>query len=82
MRQFRFLLAALFCVSITFLMSCGGDGGGGGGNNGPDPADEQAERLVNTWTISSNGAILESDIVEGWDSFTLTVTGDGQERRN
>lgn len=76
MKHLRFVLAALVCLSMTFFISCGGDGGGGG-NNGPDPAEEQADKLVSTWSISSNGAVLESDIVEGWDSFSITITGDG-----
>jgi hypothetical protein len=73
MKHLRNLLTALSFVSLFIFASCNGDSDGG---NDPDPASEQASKLVNSWTINSNGARLDGDAVTGWDNFDLTITGD------
>ena len=72
MKHLKHLLAALVFVSLIVFTNCGG---GGGGNN-PDPAQEQAEKIVASWSLAANGAKLESQTVDGWTGFTLTYTGD------
>ena len=73
MKHLKHLLAALVFVSLIVFTSCGG---GKGGDGNPNPAADQAEKLVATWTLAANGAKLESQAVDGWTGFTLTFTGD------
>lgn len=75
MKNLKHLLAALVFVSLSIFISCGKDEGGGGTKT--DPADDQAELLVDTWTLTSNGAQLESAAQADWNGLTLTYTGDG-----
>lgn len=72
MKHLKHLLAALVFVSLIVFTSCGG----GKGKKDPNPAADQAEKLVATWTLAANGAKLESQTVDGWTGFTLSFTGD------
>ena len=74
MKHLKHLLTALVFVSLIIFTNCGGDGGGG---SSVDPADDQAELIVFTWSLTSNGAVLESAAQAEWNGFTLTFTGDG-----
>lgn len=72
MKHLKHLLAALVFVSLIVFTNCGG----GGGSNDPDPFQQQADKLVGSWTLSPNSAKLESAIQADWNGFSLTVTGD------
>jgi hypothetical protein len=72
MKHLKHLTAALVFVSLIVFTSCGGSKGGDKSN----PAADQAEKIVGSWTLAANGAKLESQSVDGWTGFTLTYTGD------
>ena len=75
MKHLKHLLAALVFVSLIVFTSCGG----GKGGDKVDPAKEQAEKLVASWTLDANGAVLGfSDFQADWNGMTLSITGDGE----
>jgi len=73
MKHLKHLLAALVFVSLIIFTNCGP--GGGGGED--DPIDVQGEKLAATWTVTANGAKLESQTVADWNGFVLAITWNG-----
>ncbi len=73
MKHLKHLLTALVFVSLIVFTNCGG---GGGGGTDPDPADEQAKKLVATWSLTAEGGKLDSQSISEWNGFTLSFTGD------
>lgn len=73
MKHLKNLLSALVFFSCIIFVSCGGDDGGG---KDPDPAVEQANKLIGDWTVTASGAKLDGTAADGWDGFALTFSGD------
>ena len=74
---FKYLTFSLFAALIVFA-SCGGDDDDDNNDDsGPDALDLVVEDLIgSTWVLTEGGATLEAVGVEGWDGFTITITGD------
>lgn len=74
---FKYLTFSLFAALIVFA-SCGGDDDDDDNNDtGPDAIDLVVEDLISaSWVLTEGGATLDNVGVEGWEGFTLTVTGD------
>lgn len=72
MKHLKHLLAALVFVSLIVFTSCGG----GKGGDDPDPATQQAEKLVASWTLVPNKAKFGTEVRDTWNGFTLSITGD------
>ena len=75
----KFFTFSLFAALIIFA-SCGGGDDDDDDNNdtGPDPVEDIVNDLIadgGTWNVTDGGVTLESVAADGWDSFTLTLSG-------
>ncbi len=73
----KFFTFSLFATLIVFA-SCGDDDDDDDSGPGTNPVDDIVNNLIaggGDWKVATGGVKLESAAVEGWESFTLKLTG-------
>jgi len=72
MKRVTDLLTALVFVSLTIFISCNK---GGGDDPGPSAEEEQVAKLVGTWALATDGAVLGSTTRTEWNGLTGVLSG-------
>ena len=76
----KFLTFSLFAALIIFASCGGGDDDDDNNDDGPgtDPTEDIVNNLIadgGDWAVTEGGVTLESVAAEGWESFSLKLSG-------